>query len=420
MFGFLGHFCWFMGEFNKHVGPEHSIHLSQNCDESTLSNQIGEERMTRTTQPRNSGLVHITLAVLTTLCLGTMLALAESPASSGTITTIASTVPGNGDINPYGIFVVPQTSGRLMQGNLLISNFNASSNFQGTGTTLVQISPTGQRSTFARIDPEHLPGTCTGGVGLTTALVVLRSGWVIVGSLPTSDGTSATAQAGCLLVLNSSGKVVETIYGSLINGPWDMTVLDNSSVAGTGTAALFVTNVLNGTLKGAGKVVNGGTVVRVDLTLSSSASPFVEAMTVIGSGFAERTDPAALVIGPTGVGLSKDKFSLYVADSLNNRIVAIPFPVTRQTTAHTGITISKGGSLNDPLGLTVAWNGDILTANGDDGYMVQTTPDGMQVAKTLLDSSGNPPGAGALFGLTTVGPNVYYVDDATNTLNLFH
>src|SRR5579864_6780251 len=378
-----------------------------------------EEKMKLRDQHQVSGFAHV-LRVVTMLCLVSVFAAAQSPGPTHTITTIASTVPGNGDINPYGIVVVPQTTGKLVQGDLLISNFNASSNFQGTGTTIVQISPSGKRSLFAHIDADHLPGTCTGGIGLTTALAVLRSGWVIVGSLPTSDGTSATAQAGCLLVLDSSGKVVETIYGTLINGPWDMTVLDNSSVAGSGTAALFVTNVLNGTVKAGGKVVNGGTVVRVDLTLSSSASPFVEAMTVIGSGFAERTDPAALVIGPTGVGLSKDGFSLYVADSLNNRIAAIPFPLVRQTSAHTGLTITKGVALNDPLGLTVTANGDILTVNGDDGYMVQTTPDGIQVSKTLLDSSGNPPGAGALFGLTTVGPNVYYVDDATNTLNLFH
>jgi sugar lactone lactonase YvrE len=169
-----------------------------------------------------------------------------------------------------------------------------------------------------------------------------------------------------------------------------------------------------------GSVVHRGTVVRIDLTLAMGAAPFVEAMTVIGSGFAERTDPAALVIGPTGVGLSPDGFLLYVADSLNNRIVALPFPVIRQSSARTGFTITKGGALNDPLGLTVAGDGDILTVNGDDGFLVRTTPNGSQVAKVALDSSGNPPGAGALFGLVTVGQNVYYVDDATNTLNLFH
>jgi len=372
--------------------------------------------------PRNAVLVRVASMVLALTCLASAVAAAESPAplSSHTISVIASTVPLNGDVNPYGIFVVPDTVGNLVKGNLLISNFNAVSNKQGTGTTIMQISPGGGVSQFAQINASSLPGTCTGGIGLTTALVALRSGWVIVGSLPTTDGTAATAQAGCLLVLDPMGNVSETIYGTLINGPWDMAVLDHSNVNGGGTAALFVTNVLNGTVAAGGSVVHQGTVVRVDLTLSKSAPPFVEAMTVIGSGFAERTDPAALVIGPTGVGLSPDGFSLYVADSLNNRIAAISFPITRQTTARTGITITKGGSLNDPLGLAVAPNGDILTANGDDGYMVQTTPDGLQAAKTLLDSSGSPPGSGALFGLVAVGQSVYYVDDATNTLNLFH
>src|ERR1017187_7120608 len=365
-------------------------------------------------------LVRMASAVLALSWLVSGLAVAESATSPHSITVIASTVPANGDINPYGIFVVPNTVGSLVKGNLLISNFNAASNQQGTGTTIMQISPSGNVSQFAQIDASSLPGTCTGGVGLTTALVALRAGWVIVGSLPTTDGTSATAQAGCLLVLDPLGNVSETIYGTLINRPWDMAVLDHSNGNGGGTASLFVTNVLNGTVAGGGSVVNQGTIVRVDLTLSKSAPPFVEAMTVIGSGFAERTDPAALVIGPTGVGLSKDGFSLYVADSVNNRIAAISYPITRQTTAHTGKTITKGGSLNDPLGLTVASNGDILTANGADGYMVQTTPDGLQVAKTLLDSSGSPPGSGALFGLVTVGQSVYYVDDASNTLNLFH
>lgn len=375
--------------------------------------------MNRARLPRFSVFAYLMSAILTVSPFVPNLLAAESP-SAHTITVVSSTVPSNGDVNPYGIFEVPSTIGHLVQGDLLISNFNNSLNFQGTGTTLVQISPGGLFRLFAHINAATLPGPCPGGVGLTTALVVLRSGWVIVGSLPTSNGTSATAQAGCLLVLNASGKVVETIYGNLINGPWDMAVQDRSTMDGHGSASLFVTNVLNGTVAAHGDVVNGGTVVRVDLTLSPSSPPFLEAETVIGSGFSERTDPAALVIGPTGVGLSKDGFSLYVADSLNNRIVAIPFPLTRTSTAHTGKTITSGGGLNDPLGLTIAPNGDILTVNGDDGFMIETTQDGIQVSMNLLDSTGSPPGNGALFGLTPIGSSVYYVDDASNTLNLFH
>jgi hypothetical protein len=338
---------------------------------------------------------------------------------SGSIRTVSSTVPGNGDVNPYGVFQVPRSVGKLVRGNILISNFNNSANLQGTGTTLVQISPGGSFSLFAQIDAGTLPGSCPGGVGLTTALVVLRSGWVIVGSLPTSDGTSATAQAGCLIVLDSDGNVAETITDSLINGPWDMTVFDESGDLGRpGRASLFVTNVLNGTVAAGGSIADEGTVLRIVLNVSSGA-PSVESMTVIGSGFSERTDPAALVIGPTGVTLGKNHKTLYVADSLNNRIAAISDPLSRSSSANTGTTVSSGGSLNDPLGMTLAVNGDILAANGNDGNLVETTPMGVQISTTVLDNTGNPPGAGTLFGLTDVpGQGVFFVDDGSNTLNV--
>lgn len=353
-----------------------------------------------------------------TLCLTVPVLLAA--AYGGSIKVVSSTVPSNGDVNPYGLVVVPVTMGSLVQGNLLISNFNDSDNLQGTGTTIVQISPTGNMSLFAQIDATKLPGPCPGGIGLTTALAALKSGWVVVGSLPTTDGTSATAQAGCLLVLDSNGNVVETFYGSLINGPWDMTAMDNGS-----SASLFVTNVLNGTVAGGGNVVHQGTVLRLNLSISKGMMPSLQSMTIIGSGFAERTDPAALVIGPTGVHLSAggsndgSNGTLYVADSLNNRIAAIPNAVQRTSSAGIGTTITHGGALNDPLGLTVASNGNIVTVNGDDGFEVMTTPDGQQIQKVLLDSSGNPPGAGALFGVALTGTQLYYVDDATNTLNVF-
>jgi hypothetical protein len=181
-----------------------------------------------------------------------------------TINTIASTVPANGDVNPYGVAKVESSTGNLEAGNILVSNFNNSSNLQGTGSTIVQVAPNGSVNLFAHIDPATLPGACPGGVGLTTALVVLRSGWVIVGSLPTTDGMPDTIGAGCLIVLNSMGEPVETFSGSLINGPWDMTAEDSGQAA-----VLFVTNVLNGTVAAGGSVANGGTVVRVNLVVFS-------------------------------------------------------------------------------------------------------------------------------------------------------
>ena len=328
------------------------------------------------------------------------------------VTTLASTVPGNGDINPYGMAVVPRSTGDLWRGNVLISNFNDKANVQGTGTTIVQVTPSGHVSQFARVS-RQLAG-CPGGVGLTTALSVLRSGWVIVGSLPTKNGS--VSGSGCLIVLDQWGHVRETFTGHGINGPWDMTAADFG-----GTAELFVTNVLNGTVAANGATVHHGTVVRLFLILPSYGLPYIFRADTIGSGFAEHLDPAALVIGPTGVGLAPNG-TLYVADTVANRIAAIPGAQWRLTDAGTGYTVSQGHHLNGELGLVVAPGGDILTVNSGDGNLVEVTPSGFQIAVRTLDSSGSPAGAGALFGLV-VKPGhraVYFVDDATNTLDLLH
>jgi hypothetical protein len=328
------------------------------------------------------------------------------------INQVSSTVPGNGDINPYGTAVVPRSVGSLKKDHVLVSNFNASANSQGTGTTIVQISPDGKMDLFAMIDPsDPKVSGCPGGIGLTTALVVLERGWVIVGSLPTTDGKSATAMAGCLIVLNSKGKVAETFEGQGINGPWDMTALDRED-----RALLFVTNVLNGDVTvGAAHRVNEGTVLRIALRVPEHGDdpPELEKTTVIGSGFGETSDVNALVIGPTGVGLAPDG-TLYVADTLDNRIAAIKDALTRNSSAGTGLDVSSNGQLMGPLGLAIAPNGHIITANAGDGNLVETTPGGDQVAFKTVE----PAGGGSLFGLAIVpgGRGVYFVDDANNTL----
>jgi hypothetical protein len=334
----------------------------------------------------------------------------------GRISTIASTVPRNGDVNPYGIVVIRHTHGRLRAGQVLISNFNNKRNLQGTGTTLVEISPSGHRTLFARISARSLPGPCPGGVGLTTALAVLPGGWVVVGSTPSSNGMAATAKAGCLIVLNNQGQVAETIAGHGINGPWDATSLNEGS-----QTALFVTNVLNGTVAAKGRVVHRGTVLRLQLQVSGSQPPQLLSVTRIGSGFAQQTNASAFILGPTVVGLSRQG-TLYVAETQSSSVRAIPNAVTRTSNGGNGRLVSAGGRLAMPLGLTVAPNGNILTVNGGNGLIVETTPGGTQVAARLLDSSGSPKGAGALFGLALRpgGRGVYYVDDAVNTLRLLH
>jgi hypothetical protein len=315
-------------------------------------------------------------------------------------TTVASTVPGNGDVNPYGVAVVRQSRGRLHAGSVLVSNFNNKKNLQGTGRTIVQVSPGGMVQVFARITPRMLPRAC-GGVGLTTALAVVRN-WVVVGDLPSANGMAATAKAGCLIVLNANGQVSETFSGH-------------------GQSWLFVTSVLNGTVAAGGKTVHRGTVLRLHLGFRRGGPPALLSVTTVGSGFPERTDPAAFVVAPTGLGLGHGG-GLYVADTGTSSVRRIPAALTRATSAGTGTLVSSGGALNEPLGLAIAPNGNVLTVNGGDGRIIEITPAGHQIFHRFLDRSGSPPGSGALFGLAVAphGRGLYFVDDAVNTLRLLH
>jgi len=364
--------------------------------------------------------VTVSVAVGTGLAMMAPASAADSPASFlgqfSKLKNVASTVPGNGDVNPYGVAVVRASRGRLHRGDVLVSNFNNKANEQGTGTTIVEVSPGGQQTQFARITSPQLTGRCPGGIGLTTALAVLRGGWVVVGSTPSKNGSVTTAKAGCLIVLDSHGTVRGTISGKGINGPWDMAALSAGWFAD-----LFVTNVLNGNVAGQTGVVDQGTVLRLLVHVYWNRPPKLLAVTTIGSGFFEQANAAAFVIGPTGVGLGRHG-TLFVADTGENRITAIRHAVTRMTSAGTGAVVTAGRWLNAPLGLAVAPNGDVLTVNGGDGRIVETTPGGAQIAHRFLDRSGSPPGSGALFGLAVApgGSGVYYVDDATNFLRLLH
>ena len=322
-------------------------------------------------------------------------------------------MPSNGDVNPYGLAIVNTSAGTEKAGNYLISNFNAKSNNQGTGTTIVQVTPAGKLSVFATISAKSLPGSCPGGVGLTTALGILPGGYVVVGSLPTTNGQSATAQFGCLIVLNSSGHAVETIAGRNIQGPWDMATVTHGS-----TSTLFVSNVLNGGAEKGVHTVDNSTVVRITLSTGSGA-PKVTSETVIANKIPWRDDKAALAIGPTGAALASNG-TLYVADTLESRIIKVPNAMTRTTAlADKDITVSAGGHLNQPLGLELAPNGDIVTSNAGDGNFVETTPAGKQVAVAGGDTKS---GAGSLFGLAIAsgGKGLVYVDDGLNTLRMLH
>jgi hypothetical protein len=332
-----------------------------------------------------------------------------------TVSQIATTVPANGDVNPYGVTVVPQTVGRLVRGDILVSNFNSKANVQGTGTTIVEISPDGSMRPFAWLDTLPSSDPCPGGVGLTTGLEVLPGGWVVVGSLPTAKGAlPAVNPTGCLIVLDSHGAPVETWVSKDINGPWDMAMR-----AEPGQAALFVSNALSRTGSHNAMPPPSGlcTVVRVDVSLASGTRPRMTSVTVLGGAFAWRQDKAALVQGPTGLALGRGG-TLYVASTIDSSISAIPDAVMRTSPVRPGTgVLTSGGSLSGPLGLTLAPNGDLIAVNGNNGKATEVTPQGRQIATVTLV----PHGAGTLFGVTTPadGQGLIFVNDGTNALDLF-
>lgn len=336
---------------------------------------------------------------------------------------LTSTVPGNGDVNPYAVVVAPVAAGKIAKGDVLVSNFNNVSNLQGTGTTIVQYNPTTKATTlFAKIPQKLLE--CPGGVGLSTAMTMLKSGWVIVGSTPSTDGTTATLGKGGLIVLDPNGKLVAAWTGPDINGPWgNMAVVDRGD-----SATLFISmagfdvpspKVLD-PQTGFPVVLHKATVLRVEVTIPEGQPPVLKSQTVVADGFSHRADKANFLLGPTGLGLGSDG-TLFVTNGLDNVITAIPDALTRTTSAGTGRIVSQGGLLSWPLALAITPSGHLLVCNGKDGRVVEIDPiAGKQLCAQWLNSNQaqTPPGNGNLFGIamTLDGEGFYYVQDDTNTL----
>jgi hypothetical protein len=318
-----------------------------------------------------------------------------------------STVPANGDVNPYGVAFVPHgfpTGGAINPGDILVSNFNNSSNLQGTGTTIVDVPPTAPVFQF-------FGGTAP--LGLTTALNVLRKGFVLVGNFPSPDGTCGSASAGSILVIDKNGNLKSTITNAAIQGPWDSALFDQGS-----EAKFFVANGLS------------GTVVRFELDVSSSGVT-VDNVTQIASGYTHMCDPVTFVDAPTGLVYNRKKDVLYVASSADNAVYAISDAGDRKNDGGIGKLIyTDAKHLHGPLGMAMAPNGHLLVTNNDainsdpnqPSEIVEFTIEGKFVKQISVD-----PAQGGSFGLAveTRGETAKLaaVDDATNlfliwTLNL--
>ncbi|WP_232456147.1 hypothetical protein [Burkholderia ubonensis] len=326
-------------------------------------------------------------------------------ADGGTIlppsSVIASTVPTNGDLNPYGIAFVPPgvpAWSTLKPGDVVVSNFNNSSNLQGTGTTIVKLSPDNSPTVFFQGQ----------NLGLTTALAVLRNGFVLVGNLPTTDGQHVVPPGSLLVINPQGGLVTQLVSAALLDGPWDMTVIDRGQ-----RVTAFVSNVLN------------GTVARIDLMFDNSGGvTMLQSSRIIASGYTFRTDPSALVVGPTGLAYDANHDILYVASTGDNAVFAIQNAASTNGNAGAGRLIYFDKKhLHGPLALALAPNGHLVTANGDavnpdpqqPSEIIEFTVDGQFVAQMQVDIV---PGAafGLAFGLGSQRqPQFAAVNDNTNS-----
>lgn len=317
-----------------------------------------------------------------------------------------STIPNNGDLNPYGVSFVPSgfpKDGAILPGDVLVSNFNSSANLQGTGTTITRVTKGGVTSTFFQAPHP---------AGLSTALGCLRSGYVIVGNVPTKDGTSNTIRQGSLVVLDRNGKVVLDLANkTYLDGPWDLAVAEQGA-----NAEVFVSDVLT------------GTVSRLNLTTGPGSSEVkLTSETRIASGYFWRFDPAALVIGPTGLAYDARTDTLYVASTGDNAIYSISSARARTTDGGVGTLIyTDSVNLHGPLGLLLAPNGDLITSNGDainaggtQNDLVEFTTTGTFVAQYQVDSGAG----GAAFGIAVekLPTEICFaaIDDNTSTVTIW-
>src|SRR5215469_886626 len=297
-------------------------------------------------------------------------------------TLVETTVPGNGDVNPYGVAFVPHNfpvGGLLSPGDLLVSNFNNNQNIQGTGTTIIKVAPNGQTSLFFQ-------GTAP--LGLSTGRAVLKAGFVLVANCPTTGGATPMAEQGSLLLIDRNGNLVNTITSAVVQGPWDFTVQDEGT-----KVKVFVSNVLTGTVSRLDLSLNGGV-----FTVSSAA--------VIASGYIHRPDPATFEVGPTGLAYDVRNDVLYVASTGDNEVFAVKNAGKENDSDGKGRLIyADQVHLHGALAMVLAPNGHLLVSNSDGinpdpnqpSEIVEFTVQGEFIGELSVD-----PAEGGAFGLNIV------------------
>ncbi len=311
---------------------------------------------------------------------------------------IGSTVdPKYGQLNPYGLTLAPSTNGDFQQGDLVVCNFNAKSNVQGTGFTIVALHP----------KPGSTPR-------LVSASRKLR-GCNALALGPSDDIWAAAFSADDNPIVSSSGQLEGNIEGKPFARPWGQVYAQPTS----GSPVFYESNAAN------------GTIVRINLGASFTYD-------TIAKGFAVNHGKPGGIFGPSGLTYDPSSDTLYIVDGATNTVVgfsnvsAIPsggVVVSKNGKSFSGPSagsarlVYAGGPLNGPISATLLFNGNLVVGNTGDpsgeNLLVEISSQGK-----LLDVRNVDKGAsGALFGIVATGTSasntkLYFNDDNANNLQV--
>ncbi len=311
---------------------------------------------------------------------------------------IGSTVdPKLHQLNPYGLTVAPATAGDFEKGDLAVCNFNAKSNVQGTGYTIVALHP----------KPGSKPLLVTDGKTLTGCAALALG--------PADDIWAAAFSADDNPVLSASGQLETNIKGKDFERPWGQVYAQPTS----GNPAFYESNAAD------------GTIVRINL-----GSKFT--YDVIAKGFAVNHGKPGSIFGPSGLAYDATGDTLYIVDGANDTVVGFS---NVSSISSGGIIVEKGGKtfkgpaasdahlvfagkpLDGPISSALLFNGNLVVGNTSNpsgqNVMVELTPHGKLLDVRNVDKGA----AGALFGIVATGANaagtkVYFNDDNDNDVQV--
>ncbi|HKE36611.1 MAG TPA: hypothetical protein VKB39_04220 [Candidatus Baltobacteraceae bacterium] len=338
--------------------------------------------------------------------------------------TIGSTVdPTNGDVNPYGLAI----SGK----RLYACNFNASSNVQGTGTTIVSLSTTPGSA------PKHVAGDSSLLGCSSLAMTQQGHGVYATGSLAKAINGFCVSGKGC----GGPGNRFSNITGKNVVRPWGAAWELPPGPYEYASKALFVSDATTGSI-----------ILAVYCPPQATCeSP----MTPIVTGFKVNKGKPGNILGPSGlafdpkncvkIGRNAACGTLYVVDGANNTVVAIhnvmnlraakSIVVGKNGTSFSGpqkswaSLVYSGKPLVGPISSALLYNGNLVVGNTLEpkgtNSLVEIAPakcaavpckPGAVVAKVNVDKG--PPGA--LFGIAAAGSGksvaVYFNDDNKNNV----